>query len=70
MSLHDYRAVDPLSILLPTSAYLPYVEKLHPNLPLIKEVTASMSAEDKRTTLALANAMAEAADAVKQAIGR
>jgi hypothetical protein len=70
MALHDFRAVDPLSILLPTNVYLALVEKLHPNVPLIKEVTASMSVEDKKTTLALANAMAVAADAVKQAIGR
>jgi len=69
MALQDFRAVDPLSILLPTNVYLAIVEKLHPNLPLIREATAKMSAEDKRAALALANAMAETAAAVKQAIG-
>jgi hypothetical protein len=61
--------VDPLSILLSGRAYLALIEKLHPNLPLIREVASTMTAEEKRDALAMANAMAAAADAVKKALG-
>jgi hypothetical protein len=61
--------VDPLSVMLPTRIYLAIVEKLHPTLPLIREAAASMTAEEKQESLALASAMAAAADAVKKAVG-
>jgi len=61
--------VDPLSIILPSRVYLALVEKLHPNLPLIREVVNTMTAEEKRDALAMANAMAAAADAVRKSIG-
>ena len=61
--------VDPLSLLLSNRAYLILIEKLHPNLPLIREAAATMTADEKRDALAMANAMAAAADAVKKALG-
>ena len=61
--------VDPLSTMLPTRIYLAIVEKLHPNVPLIRELAATMTAEEKQESLALASAMAAAADAVKKAVG-
>jgi hypothetical protein len=60
---------DPLSIMLPTRIYLAIVEKLHANLPLIRETAATMTAEEKQESVAFASAMAAAADAVKKAVG-
>jgi hypothetical protein len=59
--------IDPLAMLLPTSVYLALMEKLHPNEPILREVMAKMTAAEKAETLALANVMAAAAEAVRKA---
>ena len=61
--------VDPLSMMLSTRAYLMLIEKLHPNVPILRDAVATMTAEEKKDALAMANTMAAAADAMKKALG-
>lgn len=47
---NHYAAVDPLSVLLPTSVYLKLIEKLHPREPIIKSlesIAKQLTAEEK-----------------------
>ena len=67
MAMHA--AIDPLAMLLPTNIFLIYMEKLHPNEPVLREAMSKMTAAEKAETLAVANLMAAAAAAVKKVAG-
>jgi hypothetical protein len=69
---HFYAAIDPLAVILPTSVYLKFVEKLHPNTPLIdvmRTVAKTMTADEKAQTAANAKRIAEFAHAAASVVG-
>ena len=68
MALHA--AIDPLSMLLPSSVYIAFMNKLHPNEPAIHEAMAKMTAAEKAESVAMAHVMKAAAEAVIKAAAR
>ena len=61
--------VDPLSMMLPTRIYLAIVEKLHPNLPLIREAAASMTGRGEARVARARKRDGGRRHAVKKAVG-
>ena len=64
-------AVDPLAVIFSTEVYLMIQEKLHPNLPLIDAVKATLaeaSAEQRQFALARAKMVNEMSKAVVDAL--
>ena len=67
--MHIYAAIDPMALILPTAAYLRYVELKHPNEPAIAALTETlkhMSAEERKFMVANAKRVAEYAQAAQQ----
>lgn len=71
MSIFEERAIDPMALILPTSAYLIWVEIHHPHEPALSkvaQVVKTLKPEEKKFALAKANAMAAYANAVVEAL--
>jgi hypothetical protein len=65
-----FAAIDPMALVLSGKAYLIWVEKNHPHVPKvaeIREVVSSLSAEERRATLARAKALGDFAKNVQAA---
>ena len=70
-TLNDYRAIDPMALILSDEAYLIWVELHHPNEPALSrvgEVVKSLSEKDKKLALARAKAMTAYGNAVVEAV--
>lgn len=71
MSAFDYRAIDPMALILTNEAYLKWVELHHPHEPVLSrvgEVVKSLSEKDKKFALARAKALAAYGNAAAEAL--
>lgn len=69
--LHVPAAIDPLAVIFSTEVYLMIQEKLHPNVPLIDAVKATLaeaSAEQRQFALGRAKMVNEMSKAVVDAV--
>jgi hypothetical protein len=72
VKVSDFAAIDPLALMLPTSAYLAVTEKLHPHVPKvadIREATKALSSEERAFVLSKARSLHAFAKVVEEALG-
>jgi hypothetical protein len=70
----QYVAIDPMALMLSEKAYLMVVEIRHPNTPLtsgeVAKVFGSMNAQEKKVSLARAQALIACGRAIEAAAGK
>lgn len=67
-----YAAIDPLALIFPASVYVKLIEKFHPHVPKVAEITEAvrgLSAAEQNVILSRARAFGAHAKAVEEAIG-
>ena len=71
INIHDYVAIDPLALLLPSDVYVKWVEKLHPHVPKVAEIQGlvhSMTPEERNFTRVRARILMAHCKAIEEAI--
>jgi hypothetical protein len=71
MQIHDYAAVDPMSLILSPSAYRIWVEKVHPHVLKTAEVQAvlqTLTPDEQSSALSKARTLAQYGAAVEDAM--
>lgn len=71
LNVHQYVAIDPLALLLPSDVYIRLIEKNHPHVPLVsiaQEVVRSMSPEEKAFALSRAKTFVAYGKTIEEAI--
>lgn len=71
MQIHDYAAVDPMSLILSPSAYRIWVEKVHPHVLKTAEVQAvlqTLTPDEQNAALSKARTLAQYGNAVEDAM--
>ncbi|HWA72718.1 MAG TPA: hypothetical protein VG937_10295 [Polyangiaceae bacterium] len=71
VKVSDFAAIDPLALILPTSAYIAITEKNHPHVPKvadIREATKGLSNQERAFVLSKARALTAFAKAVEEAL--
>ena len=69
--LNEFVAIDPMALILSGRAYLIWAELHHPHVPKVAEIQEALrtvSAEEQKTILARARALAAYGNAVEEAI--
>lgn len=64
-------AIDPLALIFPNNVYLRLMEKFHPHVPKIEQIAEfakTLPAEERKTTLKRAEALADFANGVHEAL--
>ena len=68
----EFVAIDPLALILPTSVYLKFVEKLHPNEPVLAnlaDVLKHLTPQEKAFVQARVRTLSAYTTAVEKAVG-
>jgi hypothetical protein len=71
MNGFEFRAIDPMALILSTPAYLRWVEIQHPNLPALSkvgEIVRTMNPEEKQFALAKAKVLIAYGKAVEESL--